>query len=199
VVPAAHYTCGGVRTDRYGRTSLPGLLAAGEVACTGVHGANRLASNSLLEAVVFSHRAALCLPSELDAARSHDARASRPAETASSPADVGRPGGGDPVALGDELRNLMWEDAGIVRSNERLARAEARVRELRGRVHEAHQAQPRDPRWVELRNLVETALLVVRCARARHESRGLHYNVDHPYRDNERFLRDTVLVRGKEG
>jgi L-aspartate oxidase len=196
VVPAAHYSCGGVVTDQDGRTTLAGLFAAGEVACTGVHGANRLASNSLLEAVVYSHRAAQHVAAELD----------RAAAFAADPADGGQGepqgaagGGRDAVAQEAEdtqarLRDLMWEDAGIARSDHRLDEA---ARELEGLEVQAQAlfARSIDTPTVELRNLVEVSRLIVMCARQRQESRGLHYNVDHPHRDNERFLRDTVLVR----
>lgn len=190
VVPAAHYACGGVRTDRDGRTALPGLYAAGEVACTGVHGANRLASNSLLEAVVYSHRAAVRVPIEIEIGRG--AAEPRPVRHGTEPA---RPGDRERWrSTIESVRSLMWEDAGIVRSDARLRRAEATLRELKDRTEQDVARLRLDDALLELRNLIESALLVVRCARERRESRGLHYNVDHPYRDNERFLRDTVLV-----
>jgi L-aspartate oxidase len=183
VVPAAHYACGGVQTDRDGRTGLPGLFAAGEVACTGVHGANRLASNSLLEAVVFSHRAAQAVVAELDTVQ---------AEIAVP--DVAEPG----VAplewrtVQEELRSLMWDDCGIVRGDERLAVAEHRIRELRLRARALWRQGPVDTDLAETRNLCEVALLVVRSARSRFESRGLHYNIDHP-ESNDDSRTDTVI------
>jgi L-aspartate oxidase len=183
VVPAAHYACGGVLTDRDGRTGLEGLYAAGEVACTGVHGANRLASNSLLEAVVFSHRAAQAVRSELGV----------PHLDAVEP-EVGEPGRAGPeweqVQL--ELRSLMWEDCGIVRSDERLEEAYRLVTELRRQAHELFTAGTVDTDLAETRNLCDVALLMVRSARRRKESRGLHFNLDHPVPD-ERFLHDTVI------
>ena len=199
VVPAAHYACGGVRTDASGRTSLPGLYAAGEVACTGVHGANRLASNSLLEAVVYSHRAAECVPTEIE--RAAGSRVDARSASAGGDDLAGEVAGADqrdddaatPHAYAEALRDTMWENAGIVRTDARLERAEAELSRLRQAVAVGYSRNPNDANWVELRNLCETALLVVRCARSRKESRGLHYNVDHPYRDSERFLRDTVL------
>lgn len=188
VIPAAHYQCGGLLTDWDGRTSLPGLYAIGEVACTGVHGANRLASNSLLEAVVFSHRAA---------------RRSR-VEISEAPAPASPEAGSEPArgthgvaaeTVEPRLRDVMWDDVGLVRSDEGLARAEAALEELT--VHPI--AVPEDPtpavRAREARFQVLVATLVVRCARRRLESRGLHCTVSHPFRDNERFLRDTVLAR----
>lgn len=189
VVPAAHYLCGGVLTDTDGRTSVPGLYAAGETACTGVHGANRLASNSLLEAVVFAHRAAERLGPQLSVTR-----ALVPAEVPSAPTGEAADAA-ELVRVRDEVRDLMWERVGIVRSDARLLEAEDRMR----RVTEANNAlwastRP-SPDGVEVRNLIQTAMLIVRCARRRRESRGLNYNVDHPFRDNEHGLSDTIVVR----
>ncbi|HZD03511.1 MAG TPA: FAD-binding protein, partial [Longimicrobiales bacterium] len=198
VVPAAHYVCGGVRTDLRGRTSLPGLYAAGEVACTGLHGANRLASNSLLEAVVFSHRAAHAvaellgappvtsgeewLPGGADPARLHG----RTAGTRETDPEVG--------ADRERVRALMWDQVGIVRSDTRLDTAERGLASL-GTAHELRWSHaPWTSEGVELRNLLHTAELVVACARARRESRGLHYTLDRPWRDNETFLRDTEAL-----
>lgn len=191
VVPAAHYACGGVWTDEWGRTSLPGLFAAGEVACTGVHGANRLASNSLLEAVVFTHQAALALPPAL-AAR---------AEPESGPGvatpvrDADRAEAGH---IAQEIRSLMWERVGIVRTSERLASAGQRLRELEACAAALVARAGAWPDVLEARNMVTTAQLIVRCARSRRESRGLHYTLDHPHRDSERCLADTVLLPGME-
>ena len=189
VVPAAHYSCGGVWTDRHGCTTLPGLFAAGEVSCTGVHGANRLASNSLLEAVVYSHRAAELVPNEL--ARPH-------AEVESeltSPRIEAASGSNSIETAREELRSVMWEDAGIVRSVERLTRAEQYVTELCAQIERDYN-QELTPALIELRNLATVAALIVRCAQARRESRGLHYIMDYPYRDNEHGLRDTVVLNG---
>jgi L-aspartate oxidase len=195
VVPAAHYVCGGVLTDGYGATSLPRLYAAGEVACTGVHGANRLASNSLLEAVVFSHRAAQAVTRSL--ARTPIAVGGEWAAGAGSETGPGADSlPPDETALRRDrqrVRGLMWELAGIVRDDDHLSRAEKELAGL-GAAHEE--------RWLrncwtadsaELRNLLEIAALIVRCARSRRESRGLHHTLDHPWRNNERFLRDTVV------
>ena len=192
VVPAAHYLCGGVLTDTYGRTSIPGLFAVGETACTGVHGANRLASNSLLEALVFAHRMVARLGPELAAlprptppmAESRTLVPRMPApEPLSVPAEQHR----------DEIRALMWARAGIVRTSAGLAAAEARLTQTAAQVAAAYAEEAPSFPMVEVRNLVTTALLVVRSARSRQESRGLHFTLDYPYRDNERFLRDTVL------
>ncbi|HEV2736866.1 MAG TPA: L-aspartate oxidase [Longimicrobiaceae bacterium] len=190
VVPAAHYLCGGVLTDTHGRTSLRGLYAAGETACTGVHGANRLASNSLLEAVVFAHRASVRLREELAGLPLPPAA---PAWTA--PRGRSEPEGVLLVHDREEIRSLMWDLVGIVRSDERLEFAEARIRQIAEQNETVWASSRPSADLVELRNMVETALLVVRCARLRRESRGLHYNVDHPHRDNEHFLRDTVVGR----
>jgi L-aspartate oxidase len=183
VVPAAHYACGGVLTDRDGRTGLAGLYAAGEVACTGVHGANRLASNSLLEAVVFSHRAARAVQASLDV------------EPVGAPVpDVGEPGPGASAwaEVQEELRTVMWSDCGIVRSDARLAEAEEHVTALRDRARRLWARGIVDTDGAETRNLCDVALLIVRSARRRKESRGLHFNLDHPEPD-ERFRSDTVI------
>jgi L-aspartate oxidase len=186
VVPAAHYACGGVLTDRDGRTGLEGLYAAGEVACTGVHGANRLASNSLLEAVVFSHRAARAVQAEGDL---------KPVD-APTP-EIGEPGTAGPEwgEVQTELRAVMWADCGIVRSDARLAEAEDHVRSLRDRARALWARGVVDTDGAETRNLCDVALLIVRSARRRKESRGLHFNVDHPEPD-ERFRSDTVIRAG---
>jgi L-aspartate oxidase len=189
VVPAAHYVCGGVLTDTHGRTSVPGLYAAGETACTGVHGANRLASNSLLEAVVFAHRAAERLGPQLAVTRQ------LAPELPPLPERGVEPEGVLLVHDREEIRSVMWDLVGIVRSDERLAVAEARLRQIALHVNALWADARPTPDLVELRNLTLTALLVVRCAMQRRESRGLHYTLDHPHRDNERCLRDTIVVK----
>ena len=195
VVPAAHYSCGGVLTDAAGRTSIAGLYAAGEVACTGVHGANRLASNSLLEAVVYSHRAAQHVEEELNRAGQADGQPMESPTTSTTPAmmpmddtDVG--------SLRNVLRDLMWERAGIVRDGRGLDAAAETLSGLQQQTRGLIAART-DTATVELRNLVEVSGLIVTCARRRRESRGLHHNLDFPYRDNERFLHDTVVSRGE--
>ena len=187
VVPAAHYACGGVLTDTDGRTTIPGLYAAGEVACTGVHGANRLASNSLLEAVVFSHRASESVAEELrDHARSAVLPAPPPRNAALVDDTV--------VAVRNRMRDRMWDSAGIVRRTAALEQAADELAELTDRIEVLAAAAPLDPEAAEVRNLACVSGLVVHCAMRRHESRGLHHNEDFPYRDNERFLRDTILA-----
>lgn len=188
VVPAAHYACGGVRTNADGCTTVAGLYAAGEVACTGVHGANRLASNSLLEAVVYSHRAARQVESEL--AKPAAVLRDLPGDgTATLPTDTGW------NDVRSELRDLMWDNAGIVRTDERLMRAAKALRTLHTRIERRFLERGVSPEAVEARNLAETAALVVKCALMRKESRGLHYNTDYPFRDNEMFLQDTIVQR----
>lgn len=187
VVPAAHYQCGGLLTDWDGRTSLRGLYATGEIACTGVHGANRLASNSLLEAVVFTHRAALRLASELPSFPS------LPAPGWEVPLLAVE--GADPGHLERSIRDVMWDNVGIVRSDERLAVARSAIdamADLRVTRDGSGEGAMRG-RQVEF--MRDVASLIVRCAERRRESRGLHYTRSHPRRDNEHFLRDTVLAR----
>jgi L-aspartate oxidase len=187
VVPAAHYQCGGLLTDWDGRTSLKGLYAAGEIACTGVHGANRLASNSLLEAVVFSHRAALRLSSELPSVpRLPDAAGEPPSLTL-----PGEPPGG----LETRIRDVMWERVGIIRSDARLEAARAELDSM-AEVRVARDGSgPGAMRGRQAEFMRDVASLIVRGAQRRKESRGLHFTESYPRRDNEHFLRDTVLAR----
>ncbi len=173
VVPAAHYTCGGVLTDLSGRTDLPGLFAIGETACTGLHGANRLASNSLVECMVFARAAAQAI-----------AAAPRADLPALPQWDDSRVTDADECVVishnWDELRRFMWDYVGIVRTNKRLERAAHRIALLQGEIQEfyAHFHVTRD--LLELRNLVQVADLIVRSAQMRRESRGLHYSRDWP-------------------
>jgi len=193
VVPAAHYMCGGVVTDTKGRTSLNQLYAAGEVAFTGLHGANRLASNSLLEAVVFSH---LASEAAVEAVRGGGAELPEAA-----PWD---PGGAtastEEVVITqnwDALRRLMWNYVGIVRSDKRLERARKQICMLVEDITEYYYSVLVTSDLVELRNIASVAELIIESASRRKESRGLHYNVDHPERDDENWKRDIVLRRGK--
>jgi L-aspartate oxidase len=190
VVPAAHYMCGGVRTDADARTSLPHLLACGEVALTGLHGANRLASNSLLEALVFAERAALAIRRELaspfPAARIPRWRPGRARENR------------EWVTLDnawDAVRRLMWDYVGIVRTSERLHLARRRLRSLRAEIEGHYWRYLLSPDLIELRNIALIGELIVRCALRRRESRGLHYNLDFPKRDDGHWRRDTLLRR----
>lgn len=173
VVPAAHYTCGGVLTDLAGRTDVPGLHVVGETACTGLHGANRLASNSLLECMVFARSAAQAI-----------AEAPARADVALPAWDDSRVTDADETVVishnWDELRRFMWDYVGIVRTNKRLERAAHRIALLDREIQEfyAHFHVTRD--LLELRNLVQVAELIVRSAQARRESRGLHFSRDYP-------------------
>ncbi|MBC7435606.1 MAG: L-aspartate oxidase [Bdellovibrionales bacterium] len=173
VVPAAHYTCGGVLTDLDGRTDLPGLYAIGETACTGLHGANRLASNSLVECMVFAEATAQDIK--------HTPRPAPPALPAWDDSRV--TDADESVVLShnwDELRRFMWNYVGIVRTNKRLERAAHRIKLLQAEINEfyAHFHVSRD--LLELRNLVQVADLIVQSAQARKESRGLHFSRDYP-------------------
>lgn len=187
VVPAAHYQCGGLLTDWDGRTSLAGLYAAGEIACTGVHGANRLASNSLLEAVVFSHRASVRLAADLPGLPRIPGPMVAPPDLAA--------GGRAASEVEREIRDLMWDKVGIVRSDERLEEARAAIDRLAGQAIRRDGTGPDAMRARQTEFMCEVAALVVRCAQRRKESRGLHFTETHPRRDNEHYLRDTVLAR----
>ncbi len=177
VVPAAHYTCGGVVTDLSARTHVAGLYAVGETACTGLHGANRLASNSLVECMVFARAATDLIAEQLSSRKALQPQA-LPAWDDSRVTDAD-----ESVVIShnwDELRRFMWDYVGIVRTNKRLERAAHRIALLQGEIQEfyAHFHVTRD--LLELRNLVQVADLIVRSAQARHESRGLHYSRDYP-------------------
>jgi L-aspartate oxidase len=190
VVPAAHYTCGGVMTDLRARTDLAGLYAIGECAFTGLHGANRLASNSLLECVVFGQAAADDIRATLGSAA--------PAETGLPAWDESRVSDPDELVVvshnWDELRRFMWDYVGIVRTNKRLERAAHRVQLLQEEIREYYSNFRINSDLIELRNLAMVAELIIRSGQARHESRGLHYSRDYPQTLDE--PRDTVLTPG---
>ena len=189
VVPAAHYQCGGVRVGEHGETDLPGLYAIGEVACTGLHGANRLASNSLLEALVYAHRTAehmLTHPQKtlsLELPRWQSGNATDPDEMVV-------------VAHNwDEIRRLMWDYVGVVRTDKRLKRALARIQNLQEEIHAYYWDFNVTSDLLELRNLATVSKLIVRSALERRESRGLHYTLDHPEPAQALAQRDTLLRR----
>ncbi len=193
VVPAAHYMCGGVATDVDGRTSVPWLYAIGEVACTGLHGANRLASNSLLEGLVTGHRCAKRLEAKLGD------RAQRPPLPDVPSWDPGQAVASDEAVVvtqnWDEIRRAMWNYVGIVRTGKRLRRAANRIALLQEEIREYYWAHLVTRDLLELRNIATVAELIVKCATARRESRGLHYTLDDPDTD-PRLARDTIVRRG---
>ncbi len=188
VVPAAHYQCGGVKTDLNGETSLRGLYAIGEVACTGLHGANRLASNSLLEGLVLAHRAFEKATRHRKPRVDFDLPEWRPGHVQDLDEFV--------VIYHnwDEIRRLMWDYVGIVRTDKRLQRAATRLRNLHAEIQEFYWNFKVSTELLELRNLVAVASLIVDCAISRRESRGLHYTLDYPESD-ARFIRDTTMRR----
>ena len=196
VVPAAHYMCGGVKVDGRGRSTLDGLLAIGEVSCTGIHGANRLASNSLLEAVYFAEeasRVARGAPTLVTGARQ---------EALSRISGLPETGEGTEVMIlehdWDVVRRVMWDYVGIVRSRAPLDIALDRIRSIRGTVERAYRTSLPNPDLVELRNISLNAELIVISARERHESRGLHFTLDHPGKDPDGASVET-LVGGDGG
>ena len=187
--PAAHYSMGGVRTDLEGRTNLPGLYAAGEVAATGVHGANRLASNSLLEGLVYGARAGHAMRQERHKAP----------HRVSPPSHADRASNG-PLPLNEkaveecirEVQDLMWKDVGIVRSGTALRQAIHHLESTAGGL-----AKVTTRRHFEARNIHQTGLLIARSALAREESRGAHYRIDYPDHDDAKFLKHSIVARDK--
>jgi L-aspartate oxidase len=189
VVPAAHYTCGGIVTNVDAETSLPGLYACGEVASTGLHGANRLASNSLLEAVVMAHRGAEKIAAYLDTGP-------HPGVDVPDWVSGDAHDSDEQVVLShnwDELRRTMWDYVGIVRTTKRLTRAKTRIATLAREIHEYYWDFRVEPRLLELRNLVQIAELIVECALQRQESRGLHYTLD--FSEKSASTRDTRVQK----
>ena len=188
VVPAAHYSCGGIVVDRWGRTGIEGLYALGEVACTGLHGANRLASNSLLEALVFAHQISV------DVAKKPRVKY--------EPLDIPDWNRGSSIPddekvvlyhAWDEIRHLMWQYVGIVRSDRRLKRALTRISALMDELDRYYWDTTVTASLLEVRNLALVAFLTIKCAMARKESRGIHYNIDYPHLDTRYGCKDTVL------
>ncbi len=192
VVPAAHYMCGGVKVNKWGETTLPGLSALGETACTGLHGANRLASNSLLEAVVFADRAAKRLKSNWPALRK------QPFIQTSEWRDGAAGSIEENVLIShnwDQIRRLMWNYVGIVRREKRLLLARRRIAPILTEIKEHFDDYLLTADLVELRNLAVVADLIIASASRRRESRGLHYIVDYPKRDDTNFRKDTLLTK----
>jgi L-aspartate oxidase len=192
VVPAAHYQCGGVKTDVDGASSIRGLFAVGEVGCTGLHGANRLASNSLLEAAVVAHRAVARAVAELPLGNNPDLPPLElPAWKSGDVSDV------DELVViyhnWDEIRRLMWDYVSIVRTDKRLKRAATRLRNLQSEVAEFYWNFRITADLLELRNLVDVSGLIVDSALSRKESRGLHFTRDYPVPGA--VARDTLLRR----
>jgi len=191
VVPAAHYSCGGVKVDMDGSSNVPGLCACGEVSSTGLHGGNRLASNSLLEALVFAdriYRAVVALPSK---------------EFKVPPIPPWNPGHAtepdEMVVISqnwDEIRTLMWNYVGIVRTTKRLERALSRIGLLRREIRDFYWDFIITPDLLELRNIAMVAEIIVRSAMMRMESRGLHFTLDYPERDDKNYSHDTVIKKG---
>ena len=188
VVPAAHYTCGGILTNIDAKTDLTGLYAIGEAACTGLHGANRMASNSLLECLVFAEQAANAIQDYLNTS---------PESLTISEWDESQVSDSDEEVVvshnWEELRRFMWDYVGIVRSNKRLERAKHRIDLLQSEIDEYYGNFRITSDLLELRNLVTVADLIVQCAMSRHESRGLHYTLDYPETDPEQ-QNPTILL-----
>lgn len=195
VVPAAHYMCGGVLTDAMGRSSIPNLYAFGETACTGLHGGNRLASNSLLEAVVFAHQAFCQCRSDWPLLQA----LGQPRVPQWDPGQAARI---EECVLithnWDQIRRLMWNYVGIVRSEKRLSLVQARLAPIIKEVDQHYQDYLLTPDLVELRNIATMADLIVSSARLRKESRGLHYIVDYPKQNDAEWRKYTVLRQGED-
>ncbi|MEO6718841.1 MAG: FAD-binding protein, partial [Ferruginibacter sp.] len=194
VAPAAHYSCGGIKTDEWGRTSITNLYAAGECASTGLHGANRLASNSLLEAMVFAHRAYINGVSKVKLLDTNSTISKSIADAIPNWRSEGTNIAKEMILITQsvkELKLLMSDYVGIVRNNERLHRASKRLDLLYEETEALYEKTAVSPQLCELRNMISVAYLVVKCADFRHESRGLHFNTDYPSKDG--MVQNIVL------
>ncbi|MCG6893021.1 MAG: L-aspartate oxidase [Desulfobacteraceae bacterium] len=192
VVPAAHYMCGGVVTDMVGRADIQRLYVIGESACTGLHGANRLASNSLCEALVYANAAAATAVEEVRGAEDTAVPEPPPWD------EVGTTDSDEMIVVShnwDEIRRLMWNYVGIVRSDKRLERARRRIEIIQAEIQEYYWNFRVSADLIELRNIAVVAEQIIRCASHRKESRGLHYNIGYPRRDDNRWRKDTVIRR----
>jgi L-aspartate oxidase len=186
VAPAAHYSCGGIKVDEWGRSSIKNLYACGECACTGLHGANRLASNSLLEAMVFAHRCYLDAVKKINSVEFNEAIPDWNAKGTNAPKEM--------ILITQslkELQLLMTDYVGIVRTNVRLERAMKRLDLLHLETEEFYRMASVSPQLCELRNLITVGYLIVKSAQFRHESRGLHFNTDFP--GKAELVQDVVL------
>ncbi len=191
VVPAAHFICGGIKTDVNGYTGIPGLYAVGESGCTGLHGANRLASNSLLEALVVSKLSSVHIRERLADLKQHSTALSKPVWCS------GNATNSDELVVishnWEEIRRFMWDYVGIYRTTKRLERAKARIKLIRKEIEKYYWDFLLTPDLVELRNIATVAELIIDCSLMRHESRGLHYNSDYPWKDPECV--DSIIRR----
>ena len=192
VVPAEHYMCGGIATDLFARTDIQNLYAIGEAACTGLHGANRLASNSLIEAVVYANNASTQAIKDLKRGKF------KPLPEIPDWDDTGTTDSDEVIMVShnwDEIRRLMWNYVGIVRSNKRLARAKRRIDIIQNEIQEYYWNFKIEAGLVELRNIATVAKQIIKCAIYRKESRGLHYNIEYPKRDDAKWQKDTRFRR----
>ena len=192
VVPAAHYMCGGVATDLNGKTDIQRLYAVGETACTGFHGANRLASNSLLEALVYSHRA---YKASIEEFKTIENKVSSALELWDEADTIDSDEAIVVTHNWDEIRRLMWNYVGIVRSDKRLQRAQRRIQNIQKEINEYYWNFKVTADLIELRNLATVAELIIKSALMRKESRGLHYNIGYPEKDDQNWLKPTILKK----
>lgn len=206
VVPAAHYACGGVKADLNGRTNIENLFACGEVTMTGVHGANRLASNSLLEAVVFSDSIYQYVKSNIKKIKQKEFLTKQELKDLSEGIyewdDSGTTNADEWILISHnkkEIKEIMSDYVGIVRNTYRLKRALTRIKMMKKEIKEYYNRTKVTVELLELRNLVLTAFIIIKSALNRNESRGLHYMLDFPERDDRNFLKDTIIMKKNNG